>query len=137
MAAKSWYIFCGSGHIAFFGEDAGVGVGETQAVLVVVVCGLQPPLGLRGVSEQTGDQTRMIVAKGEDRAVVNAVKGVERVMEIGLTCIGPGRKQRCRDVARARRVGARQVGARRRKLSLSDIVELRLQGAPGCCSDRA
>ena len=57
---------CRSDQIAFFGQDAGVGIGETQAVLVIVVRGLEPPLGLRGVSEQTGDQPRVIIAKGED-----------------------------------------------------------------------
>ena len=30
MAAKSWYIFVAPADIAFFGQDAGVGVGETQ-----------------------------------------------------------------------------------------------------------
>ena len=32
----------------------------------------------------------MIIAKGKDRAVVNAVERVERAMEVRLACIRPG-----------------------------------------------
>ena len=64
----------------------------------------------------------MIIAKSEHRRVSNAVERVERVAEVGLSCIAPGRKKRRRHIARAHRVGARQVGSRGRELSLLDVA---------------
>ena len=53
---------------------------------------------------------------------MNTVERVERAVKVGLSCIAPSGKERRRHIADARRVAARQVSARRRKLSLLDIV---------------
>ena len=111
-----------SGHIALRVQHTGVSIGEAQAVLVILKRGLQPPLRLRGIPEQIGDQSSVIVAKREDSGVADAVEGIERVAEIGLPRIAPSRQQGGRHIARARGVPTREVSAGGGELSLFDVV---------------
>ena len=64
----------------------------------------------------------MIIAKGEHRWVSNAVERVERVAEVGLSCVGPRSKKRRRNVSHAHCVGPGQVDSRGRELSLLDVA---------------
>ena len=111
-----------SGRIACRRQGSRVSVGEAQAVLVIVIRGLQPSLRLRGISEQAGDQARVIIAKSNHGSIMNAVERVERVMQVGLPRKAPGRQKGGRHIACAVRVAARQMGSCARKLSLFDIV---------------
>src|ERR1700734_2524043 len=74
------YLCC-SGRVARCRQNPGVSIGEAEAVLVIVMRGLQPSLSLRWVSQEARDQARVLIAKSNHRSIVNAVERVERVVQ--------------------------------------------------------
>ncbi len=102
------------------GEEARVGVGEPQGVLVGVIGRLQTALRLGRIAEQIGDQAGMIIAKHGDAGLAHPVERLERMAQIEGAGIAPGAQQRRRHVVRLARFAGAQLRARGDELPLRD-----------------